>query len=133
MLEKLNISSLMFFPFIVLDVGDFYHMDHMMDWWGIPNIGLWWIAVWVVQFILAFMVYRGAEKKDKNSLLWFILVIIPWVGFLFLIAYIVIKGEKVEAEDAIDNAQKVIDERYAKGEITREEYIQIKKDIEDWK
>lgn len=133
MLEKLNISSLMVFPFIVLDVGDFYHMDHMMDWWGIPNMGLWWIAVWVVQLILAFMVYRDAEKKDKNSLLWFILVIIPWAGFLFLLGYFIIQGEDVENDEAIDNAQKVLDERYAKGEITRKEYLQMKKDIEEWR
>ena len=139
MLEKLSISSLMFFPFIVLDVGDFGHMmgmmdwDYMMGWWGIPNIGVWWIAVWSVQFLLAFMVFRDAEKKNKNSLLWFILVIIPWAGFLFLLGYLVIRGEEVDTEEAFYDAQKVLDERYAKGEITRKEYLQIKKDIEKWR
>lgn len=115
---------------ILLDVGDFHHMDHMWDWWGVSNMGLWWIGVWLVQLVLAFMVYRDAEKKDKNGPLWFILVIIPWVGILFLIGYIVIRGEEVEADEAFEDAQRILDERYAKGEITRKEYLQMKKDLE---
>ena len=127
---KLGIPILMSFPFIVLDIGDFHHMDHMMDGWGIPNMGFWWIAVWAVQLILAVMAYKDAEKKDKNGLLWFFLVILPWVGFLFLIGYLVTQGEEADAEEAIEDAQKILDERYAKGEITQREYLQMKKDIE---
>lgn len=124
------ISMLQVFPFVVLNGGDIYHMDHMMDWWGIPNVGFWWIAVWVVQFILAFLVYKDAEKQEKNSLLWFFLIILPWIGILFLIGYLVVRGEEADIEEAVENAQKVLDERYAKGEITRAEYLQMKKDIE---
>jgi len=121
------------FPFIVLNGGDFHHMDHMMDWWGIPYMGFWWIGVWIVQLILAVLVYRDAEKKDKNGLLWFILVILPWIGILFLIGYLVVRGEEAEAEEAIEDAERILDERYAKGEITRTEYLQMKKDIEKGK
>jgi len=123
-------SMLQAFPFIILNGGDLHHMDHMMDWWGIPNMGFWWIAVWVVQFILAFLVYKDAEKQEKNALLWFFLIILPWIGILFLIGYLVVRGEEADTEEAIENAQKVLDERYAKGEITRTEYLQMKKDIE---
>ena len=49
------------FPSILLNGGDLHHMDHMMDWWGIPNMGFWWIAVWVVQLILAILVCKDAE------------------------------------------------------------------------
>lgn len=124
------ISMLQAFPFVVLNGGDLYPMDHMMDWWGIPNMGFWWIAVWVVQFILAFLVYKDAEKQGKNSLLWFFLIILPWIGILFLIGYLVVRGEEADIEEAIEYAQKVLDERYAKGEITRAEYLQMRKDIE---
>jgi len=93
-------------------------------------MGFWWIAAWVVQSILAILVYKDAEKQEKNGLLWFILVIIPWVGILFLIGYLVVRGEETETEEAVEEALKILDERYAKGEISRKEYLQIKKDIQ---
>jgi len=122
------------FPFILLDVDCCHMLDwdhHMMDWWGIPYMGFWWIGIWIIQFVIAFLVYKDAEKSKKNGLLWFILVILPWVGILFLIGYLVIRGEKTETKDAIVNADKIIDERYAKGEITREEYLEIKNDMKE--
>jgi len=122
------------FPFILLDVGGWHMMywgHHMMDWWDIPYMGFWWIGVWIVQFVIAFLVYKDAEKSEKNGLLWFILVILPWVGLLFLIGYLVIRREKTETKEAIDNADKIVDERYAKGEITREEYLEIKNDMKE--
>lgn len=122
-------SILQAFPFVVLDDGSFHYMNHMMDWWNIPNMGFWWIAIWIIQIILAFLVYKDAEKQGKNSILWFILVILPWVGIFFLIGYLIFRDEQAETKKAIDNAQNVIDERYAKGEITRKEYLQIKKDL----
>ena len=117
------------FPFIVLDIGDIHHMDHMMNWWGIPYIGSWWIVVWIVQFILALLIFKDADKKGKNGLLWFILIIIPGIGILFLIAYLVVQRDESDVKEADENAQNILDERYAKGEITREKYQQMKKDI----
>ena len=133
MVKKLLTTFLAGFPFIVLNGNGWHMMDwdhHMMDWWGIPNMGFWWITVWVAQFILAFLVYKDAEKQEKNSILWFLLVILPWIGILFLIGYLIVRGEEADTEEAMENAQKVLDERYAKGEITRAEYLQMKKDIE---
>ena len=115
------------FPFIVLDIDGW----HMMDWWDILYMGFWWIGVWIVQFVIAFLVYKDAKKSEKNGLLWFILVILPWVGLLFLIGYLVIRREKSETKEAIDNADKIIDERYAKDEITRDEYLEIKNDMKE--
>lgn len=77
----------------------------------------------------AILVYKDAEKKDKNGLLWFILVIIPWVGLLFLIGYLVVRGEEADVERSIKESLNILDERYAKGEISREKYLHIKKDI----
>ena len=115
------------FPLLLLDAEGW----HMMDWWDIPYMGFWWIGIWIVQFVIAFLVYKDAEKSDKNGLLWFILVILPWVGLLFLIGYLVIQREKTETKEAINNADKIIEERYAKGEITREEYLEIKNDMKE--
>ncbi len=102
----------------------------MMDWWGIPFMGFWWIGVWIVQLIIAFLVLRDAEKRKMNSLLWFILIILPWVGFLFIIGYLVVRSEEDETKESMDDALKILDERYAKGEITRKEYLETKLDIE---
>ena len=121
------------FPFIVLNGGNGWHMmewGHMMDWWGVPFMGFGMIGIWIVFIVIAFLVYKDAEQRNMNGLLWFILVIIPWIGILFLIVYLIIRSEEAEIEEAIENAQKILDERYAKGEITQKEYLQMKKDIE---
>jgi len=122
------------FPFIVLNGGDFYHMmdwgNHMMDWWGIPFMGFWGIGIWIVQLIIAFLVLKDCDKRDMNGLLWFILIILPWVGIVFLIVYLIIREEQVEMVSALKDAQKILDENYAKGEITRTEYLLAKNDID---
>jgi len=102
----------------------------MMDWWGVPFMGFGMIGIWIVFIVIAFLVYKDAEQRNMNGLLWFILVIIPWIGILFLIVYLIIRSEEAEIEETIENAQKILDERYANGEITRKEYLQMKKDME---
>lgn len=133
-MKKLLLNSIFAgIPFILMNGGDWHMMDewgHMMDWWGVPFMGFWWFGVWLVQFIIAFLVYRDAEERENNGLLWFILVLIPWIGILFLIIYLIIRDEKGKNVEIMDEAQKIIDERYAKGEITRTEYLRIKDDIE---
>jgi putative membrane protein len=121
------------FPLSVLNVDDIGHMmdwDSMMGWLGIPFMGFWILLIWIVQIIIAVLVYKDAQKRKQNDLLWFILVILPWIGIVFLVIYLIIRDEETEIKESIDESQKIIDERYAKGEITREEYLQIKKDLE---
>ena len=120
---------------IVADVGDYGPMmgwDHMMDWWGLPYIGYWGFLIWIVQIFLAVLVYKDAQKKKQNSLLWSILVILPWIGILFLVVYLILREEEADIRESIDEGNKIIDERYAKGEITREEYLQMKRDIKEF-
>lgn len=133
MLKKFLNGFSAVFPFIVLNGNGWHMMDwghHMMDWWGIPFMGFWWIGVWIVQLIIAFLVLRDAEKRKMNSLLWFILIILPWVGILFIIGYLVVRSEEDETKESIDDALNILDERYAKGEITRKEYLETRLDIE---
>ena len=122
------------FPFIVLNGGGFSHMmddwGHMMDWWGIPFMGFWMIAIWIVFIVIAFLVYRDAEERNMNGLLWLVLVILPWIGIVFLVIYLIIREDKGKQESPQKSAQKILDERYAKGEISREEYQKMKKDFE---
>lgn len=61
------------------------------------------------------------------SLFWLILVIV--VAYLI---YKLIKSEKILAPDrpVIKGAEDILAERYAKGELTREQYWQMKEDLE---
>ena len=108
---------------------DWYH--HMMDWWEIPFLGYWYIVLWVLQFIIAFLVYRDAEKRKMNSLFWFVLIILPWIGIFFIIGYLILRTEEDDSKESMDSAMIILDERYAKGEITRKEYLETRKEIEN--
>ena len=103
--------------------------DHMMNWWGVPYMGFFMIGLWLVFIVVASLVYRDAEKRGMNGLLWFILVIIPCIGILFLILYLILRNDKPLQNYPPKDALQILDERYAKGEIPKEEYEQKKKDL----
>lgn len=108
----------------------------MMDWDFFPFMGLGSILGWVVFLIIAYIVYRDAEKRGMNGLLWGLPILIPWIGVIFLIMYLLIREDKrfapskASAEVRAGNTSiDILDERYAKGEISREQYMQMKEDI----
>jgi putative membrane protein len=88
---------------IVLDVGGFHHM---LDWSHMN----WW-------------------GFPFPSLLFFVIFIV----IVLAVIYLIIQSEKTEEKEIMNDAQKILDERYAKGEITRMEYIQAKEDLKDFK
>ena len=113
-------------------------MAYMMDgmWggyygYGFPFIGWGMFLIWLVLFlVIAYLVYQDANKRGMNGLLWGILVIIPMVGILFLILYVIVRetgaqkmvpGEKTSMD--------ILKERYAKGEITSEQFRTISEDL----
>jgi len=106
---------------------------HPIDRWF--AMGWWWFLwpiIWiVVALVIGILVYRDAEKRGMNGLLWLILVLLPMVGLLFLVLYIVIREDKRETSerDIGKSPEKILDERYARGEISKDEYKEIKKEI----
>jgi len=108
----------------------------MVGWF--PFIGGWMILIWLVFVVLAYLVYKDAEKRGMNGLLWGLPVLVPWVGIIFLALYLFLRESgyrttvgttgRVTAADRRTSAE-ILDERYAKGEITRDQYLQMKEDI----
>ncbi|HPS91830.1 MAG TPA: SHOCT domain-containing protein [Methanothrix sp.] len=104
----------------------------MIDWF--PFMGFGTVFSWLVSIAIAYLVYKDAEKRNMNGLLWGLPILIPWVGILFLILYLIMRdGGHNTAEKsstpARTTAEQVLDERYAKGELTREIYMQMKEDL----
>ncbi len=135
-MRRFGFSVLFLFPFVVLQMGPGWmqSMEHMMDWWGVPFMGFWMIGIWIVFIIIAFLVYKDAKERGMNALLWFILVILPWVGIVFLIIYLIVREEKKPQQPLSQkSAGQILDERYARGEITHEEFQQKRLDMEQKK
>jgi putative membrane protein len=113
----------------VLDEG---HMDdnHMMGgWWGGSLMWFWMVAIWLIFLVVAYLIYQDAEKRGMNGLLWFVLVILPWVGIFFLVVYLIVRDEKTMEKASRKSADSILDERYARGEITQLEYHRMKNEI----
>lgn len=113
-------------------------MDFMID--SFPFMGFGTILSWLVSLAVAYLVYRDAEKRDMNGLLWGLPILIPWAGMLFLILYLILRdsGHRALAGSGFKSSatakatsQEILDERYARGEVDRETYLQMKQDMRD--
>jgi putative membrane protein len=108
---------------------------HMMDWF--PFMGFGTVFAWLISLAVAYLVYKDAETRNMNGLLWGLPILIPWIGILFLILYLIMRdsGRRFAASaaesgaSARTNAEEVLDDRYARGELTREIYLQMKEDL----
>ena len=103
---------------------------HMMDWF--PFTGLWMTFAWILSIAIAYLVYKDAEKRGMNGLLWGLSILVPWIGMLFLVLYLIMRDGRHYVAKSVDiktTPVEILDERYAKGELSRELYIQMKEDI----
>jgi putative membrane protein len=100
--------------------------------YGYPFAGMfiWMGIIWILQIIIAYLVYQDANRHDRNPLLWAILVVIPMIGWLFLVIYVIIRetGRPGPAGEK-PSARAILDERFARGEIKTEEYQKMKEEL----
>lgn len=106
---------------------------HMVEGWPASLIFGWgMMLLWlIVFFAVGILVYRDANRRGMNGPLWFVLVILPMAGFVFLILYLVLREPGgVQPVPAGDTAMDVLRERYARGEIDEEEFRKREKELE---
>jgi putative membrane protein len=98
---------------------------------GFPMFGWGMMLVWFIVFlVIGYFVYLDANKRGMNGILWWILILIPMIGILVLILYVVIRetgGQKFLSEGK--TAMEILKERYAKGEISSEQFEKISEDL----
>ncbi len=98
--------------------------------YGFPFFG-WGMLLWFVVFLaIGYFVYKDANSRGMNGLLWYVLVLIPMLGIIALILYLVIR-ESGSQKPAVErtNAMDILKERYAKGEITSEQFRTMSEDL----
>ncbi len=105
-------------------------MHGMYGGYGYPMYGGFWVVIaWIVQLVIGYFVYLDAKQRGMNPVLWFILVILPMIGWLFLVLYIIIRETGRPAAGSEKSATAILDERFARGEITAEEYRKMKDEL----
>jgi putative membrane protein len=99
--------------------------------WGFPMFGWGMMLILFIAFlVIGYFVYLDANKRGMNGLLWWILIIIPMFGILALILYVILRetsGHKILFEGK--TAVEILKERYAKGEITSEQFQKMSEDL----
>jgi predicted nucleic acid-binding Zn ribbon protein len=68
-------------------------------------IAIIWFIIWI---LVAIWVYKDAQKRGKNGILWVIIVII--LGIIGLIIYLVVRGEKTAPSRHCPNCGRTIPE-----------------------
>jgi hypothetical protein len=48
-------------------------------------------AIWIVQVLVAFLIYRDAKEQKMLAPVWFILAILPMFGYLVDVVYLIIR------------------------------------------
>ena len=103
----------------------------MMDWYPFIGFGiglfLMIMAIAVAYFMGTFLLIIAMIVMSLMGLFWPIIVIA--VAYLI---YRLIKSEKIRSPSrpVIRSAEDILSKRYANGELTREQYMQMKEDLE---
>jgi len=106
--------------------------EDMFGWYyGSMFTGWIWTGIlWIIQLVIGYFIYQDAKQRDMNPVLWVILVIIPMLGWLFLVIYIIIRETGHPGlEGERRSARAILDERFASGELTAEEYRKMKEEL----
>jgi uncharacterized membrane protein len=79
------------------------------------------VILWIIQLAIGYLVYRDAEKQKMSAQLWFILVILPIFGYFVAVIYMIVREVRRPAMPGKEPLN-ALRERFARGEITADEY-----------
>ena len=71
-----------------------HHGGHMVGWWADPAPLELIIAYLVLALPIGLLVYIDSQNRGMNSTLWFLLVLVPAVGLLVALVYLLVRGEE---------------------------------------
>jgi putative membrane protein len=113
------------------DMMDYMWGGNGMYGYGFPFFSWGMILIWIIVFlIIGYFVYLDANKRGMNGLLWWILIIIPMIGIIALIIYVVIRETRgQDRQSERKTALEILKERYAKGEITTEQFQKMSEEL----
>jgi putative membrane protein len=99
---------------------------------GFPFFGMGMMFFWFLIFIIiGYIVFQDANKRGMHGLLWWILIVIPMIGVFALFLYLILRevgGHRLVSEG--NPAIEILKARYAKGEISTEEFQKMKGELE---
>jgi len=75
------------------------------DWWIFSGLCFFWVIIWFIIWIfVAIWVYKDAEKRGSNGILWLILVLL--LGIIAIIIWLVIRPPIGGAKKTIDSDRR---------------------------
>jgi putative membrane protein len=91
---------------------------------GLGFIGI--LVLWLVQLVIAYVIYRDAKEQNMSALLWGILAIIPLFGYLPAVLYAIIRDVR-SSRGKEKTPMDILRERFAEGQLSEEEFENKKK------
>lgn len=79
------------------------------------------LILWIVQLVIGYFIYRDAGKQKMSAPLWFVLAVIPIFGYFAAVAYAIIRDIR-RPDTSGNHPLEILKERFARGEITSEEF-----------
>lgn len=102
----------------------------MMGMFGMSGMWIGMMGMWILFLFIAVAVYQDAEKRGRSDgLMWLILLLIPWMNLIVLLVYLVVREDGNSEPIETRSAFSLLENRYARGELSREDYFQMKEDI----
>jgi len=81
--------------FVVYDLEyDVYSEDFPFEFWGLGFVFccMIWAGMFVITIIIAIWVYRDAESRGENGVIWLLVVLVG--GIIGLIIYLIVRSDK---------------------------------------
>jgi putative membrane protein len=81
--------------------------DHMAGWWSMGSMGAMSIGYWVIAVPIGLLVYIDADRRRMNAPLWFLLILIPWIGIGAAFIYVLVRRRLPTSHEYYDDRPRM--------------------------